>query len=799
MEYKRYISWILVILVTVTFLLTSLPMVVLAENADEGVYSQIANPIATQEARNLYYYLQRQGSRSGFVVGAMDTSITSEFPNGNNYDLLDKTFGVKLGMYSTRYYWTSNWTTSWPNVDGNVKMSGIGFALEQEDSENGATAAKTINDVLYDHYKKGAILLIHADSMEPKAVGELLYKNGKIPLAVTKDTDYDDAIIYVDKTNPDRDLEATALFWSFVEQWADALEDLESRGVGAYLFRPFVEMNSKDFYGCTEQGKAAFRRVWQQMYDYFYNERKLKGCLLTFAPADYYLDTRSAEPFYPGSEYADVLAPTRYTDEEGLFDQPEDSNYTWMTGTGKPLGFSEFSVRTGDWTIAAGAPTGDWYYALKAMLEDYPAISMVNTWAGSAYSLFAPDNTGSGNNNGEIFLNSPYTILADQLPDFKTANITMPGLVQFYNKKSFAGAYTGWNKTGVYAVKALADAGVDLSSAKSMELQKGYGIVFFDKANGKGTAYPCLDSLVDLSKLSFIDKVRSFRVFKVEENVAFEKEVTASSDAMGNAWKVNDGYLSRWSANDDPTSWLMIDLGQSYLLNRWVVQHAGAAGEIAQYNTAAFEIQSSMDGENWETVSSVTGNVDNVSDVTVASFVARYVRLMILKPNLTTFDPNRATIAEVELYGLPVDLLTDTDDTTNPDEGVSDDADNISDTSSDTSDQMDSTDTDTGTDDTGMPGAEQEESTDNSDEEPMTSDNEDTSEPEQDTDDEEPEDSEVDTHGPGKQKVQKIVTEVYFPWWGWVLIALGVLLAAATVLLIIIKRKKAAVNLDAEA
>lgn len=339
------------VLAALTVFVMGLPLLVGADNTSQGGYSEIANPIASQEARNLYYYLQGQTSKSGFVVGAMDTSITKAFPNGNNYDLINETFGVKLGIYATRYYWTSN------DLEGK-DLSSIGFAFEQEDSENGATAAKTINDVLYNHYKDGAILLIHADSMEPKVIGKLLADKGLVPPAVTKDTDYDDAIIYVDKSNPNRDPDATKLFWSYIEQWADALEDLENRGVGSYMFRPFVEMNSKDFYGCTDEGRAAFRRVWQQMYDYFYKERKLKGCLLTFAPADYMLSTKSAEPFYPGNDYVDVLAPTRYTDGEGKFDPPSKSNYSWMATVGKPLGFSEFSVRTGDWSCGRRAGRG---------------------------------------------------------------------------------------------------------------------------------------------------------------------------------------------------------------------------------------------------------------------------------------------------------------------------------------------------------------------------------------------------------------------------------------------------------
>ena len=178
-------------------------------------------------------------------------------------------------------------------------------------------------------------------------------------------------------------------------------------------------MNTKNFFGIDEVGYQAFKNVWQQLYDYIFKVRKLNGCLLVFAPADYNYLIKSAELYYPGDEYVDILAPTVYTNYEGEFQKANESNYIWMKEIGKPIGFSEFSVRTGDWRVAKQAPVGDWETALHILLEEYPDVSWVNTWSGDAYSLFPVDMYGFGNKNGQIFLSSPYALKVEQVEALK--------------------------------------------------------------------------------------------------------------------------------------------------------------------------------------------------------------------------------------------------------------------------------------------------------------------------------------------------------------------------------------------
>ena len=118
------------------------------------------------------------------------------------------------------------------------------------------------------------------------------------------------------------------------------------------------------------------------------------------------------------------------------------------------------------------------------------------------------------------------------------------------------------------------------------------------------------------------------------------------------AVKAIDGVGSRWTGTGVP-AWLMIDLGRSYTVNRYAVRHAGSSGEPMGYNTRDFQFQYSVDGVNWITVDTVTGNTGNITDRYVAPFTAQYVRLYITTPNsMSGKDAAVSSVAEFEVYGI---------------------------------------------------------------------------------------------------------------------------------------------------
>jgi alpha-mannosidase len=108
------------------------------------------------------------------------------------------------------------------------------------------------------------------------------------------------------------------------------------------------------------------------------------------------------------------------------------------------------------------------------------------------------------------------------------------------------------------------------------------------------------------------------------------------------------GANSKWCSDATGDKWLMVDLGQTYTINRWIVRHAGVGGESSTWNTKDFKLQKSSDGTTFTDVDTVAGNTANVTDRTVTAFTARYARLYITVP---TSDGNvAARIYEFELY-----------------------------------------------------------------------------------------------------------------------------------------------------
>lgn len=140
------------------------------------------------------------------------------------------------------------------------------------------------------------------------------------------------------------------------------------------------------------------------------------------------------------------------------------------------------------------------------------------------------------------------------------------------------------------------------------------------------------------------------------QNVALNKTTIASgqcspTEAAKFAFdgKVTDN--SKWCALGTPPHWLQVDLGGQYAISKFVIRHAEAGGEPQAFNTQAFRIEVSTDGENWTEVVKVTDNTAAVSEHSITLTNARYARLLVDKP--TQGGDTAARIYEFEVYGYP--------------------------------------------------------------------------------------------------------------------------------------------------
>ena len=95
--------------------------------------------------------------------------------------------------------------------------------------------------------------------------------------------------------------------------------------------------------------------------------------------------------------------------------------------------------------------------------------------------------------------------------------------------------------------------------------------------------------------------------------------------------------------------WLTLEFPMAVTFNRWTVRHNGygRTDEPNTYDAVDFELQTSEDGAEWKTVDAVTGNTENVTNITLEEAVtAKWVRLYITKGN----GSNVPRIASFELY-----------------------------------------------------------------------------------------------------------------------------------------------------
>lgn len=124
-----------------------------------------------------------------------------------------------------------------------------------------------------------------------------------------------------------------------------------------------------------------------------------------------------------------------------------------------------------------------------------------------------------------------------------------------------------------------------------------------------------------------------------------------SSKAATDVKLVADGTSSEghiWiSKEKTKDAWILFDCGEEYLINRYVVRHAGNAGMSAWLNTRDFTVEVSKDGKIWVQVDSQSNNTASVTDVDIIPTRGRYIRFQIQHAG----GDGIARIGDIEIYG----------------------------------------------------------------------------------------------------------------------------------------------------
>jgi serine/threonine protein kinase/outer membrane protein OmpA-like peptidoglycan-associated protein len=117
---------------------------------------------------------------------------------------------------------------------------------------------------------------------------------------------------------------------------------------------------------------------------------------------------------------------------------------------------------------------------------------------------------------------------------------------------------------------------------------------------------------------------------------------------------VSAGNSDKWCSPVTP-AFLQVDLGRTFVVNEFIVRHAGAGGEPLVLNTRDYNIQLSTNGRDFGTSVKVAANVKNVSVNTIPPTLARFVRLNVTRP--TQHGDNASRIYELEVYCDPTKAL----------------------------------------------------------------------------------------------------------------------------------------------
>lgn len=124
-----------------------------------------------------------------------------------------------------------------------------------------------------------------------------------------------------------------------------------------------------------------------------------------------------------------------------------------------------------------------------------------------------------------------------------------------------------------------------------------------------------------------------------------------SSPAITNVNVAADGTPSEghmWIAKEnDNSTWIQLDFKEEFLINRYVVRHAGNAGLAEQLNTRDFSMKVSLDGKKWTLADTQKNNASSVTDVDITPIKGRYVRLQIQDAGTDGI----ARIGDIEIYG----------------------------------------------------------------------------------------------------------------------------------------------------
>jgi mannan endo-1,4-beta-mannosidase len=217
-------------------------------------------------------------------------------------------------------------------------------ALLGADLAYGNWSAEGQNSTLIDYWDNGGLIMLSWHAYNPWTGNGLEWTGGTANDTSMNGGDFSDLYTSGD---------AYDMWHADMEKKADWLDELQDAGV-VVLWRPFHEMNGGWFWwGQRDQTK--FINNWIEMFDYFTYERELNNLLWVYAPNSDQDDIyTTAEYYYPGAGYVDIVGLDYYLTGSYDIDEIGDCGWPELKVFGKPMALTEFGP-TG-WYTGCGPP-----------------------------------------------------------------------------------------------------------------------------------------------------------------------------------------------------------------------------------------------------------------------------------------------------------------------------------------------------------------------------------------------------------------------------------------------------------
>lgn len=147
------------------------------------------------------------------------------------------------------------------------------------------------------------------------------------------------------------------------------------------------------------------------------------------------------------------------------------------------------------------------------------------------------------------------------------------------------------------------------------------------------------------------------------ENILTNKPIEASHNTERAIRAIDGTYDTSWTARAKPPYWLVVDLGESYLLTHWTLNlrssyPPNSYTNKSSLNATDFSLHISDDGNDWHVLDIVEANNQGVCNRSLDLVEARYVMLLITKPSSLEFNQD-IVLYEWELYGIKSDNYFD--------------------------------------------------------------------------------------------------------------------------------------------